>query len=60
MSNLEHYFENLLYEGHDVKDNCNKNFLTRSEQKAVEKCAEYVIYGIFGNRENYIEYRMNH
>lgn len=60
MSNLEHYFENLLYEGHDVKNNCNKNSLTRSEQKAVEKCAEYVIYSIFGNRENFIEYKMNH
>ena len=23
MSNLEHYFENLLFEGHDTKDNCN-------------------------------------
>lgn len=60
MSNLEHYFENLLFEGHDTKDNCNKNSLTHSEQETVEICAQYVIYSIFGNRENFIEYMMNH
>ena len=60
MSNLEHYFENLLHDGHDTKDNCNKNSLTPDQQKAVEICAQYVIYSIFYNRENFIEYIHNH
>ena len=60
MSNLEHYFENLLFEGHDTRGNCNKNSLTRAQQEAVEICAQYVIYSIFYNRENLIEYVMNH
>lgn len=60
MSNLEHYFENLLFEGHDTKDNCNKNSLTRAQQEAVEICAQYVIYSIFDNREKFVEYMMNH
>lgn len=60
MSNLEHYFENLLFKGYDTKDNCNKNSLTHAQQEAVEICAQYVIYSIFYNRENFIEYMMNH
>lgn len=53
MSNLEHYFENLLFNGRDVSDNCNKNALTKEEQFAVEVCAEYVIYSLFGNRDDF-------
>lgn len=44
MSNLEHYFENLLYSGADVNGDVNKNALTADEQNAVEVCAQYVIY----------------
>lgn len=51
MSNLEHYFENLLFNGCDVPDNRNKNALTKEEQFAVEVCAEYVIYSLFRNRD---------
>ena len=60
MSNLEHYFENLLFEGHDVYHDCNKNCLTPAEQKAVEICAQYVVYTLFNNREELVEYAMNH
>ena len=51
MSNLEHYFENLLYDGADVNGDVNKNALTADEQKAVEVCAQYVIYTLFGGRD---------
>lgn len=60
MSNLEHYFENLLFCGQDAKNNCNKNSLTRAEQEAVEICAQYVIYSVFNNREEFLEHMMNH
>ena len=53
MSNLEHYFENLLYDGHDVKGDCNKNSLTKEQQNAVETCAIYVIYTLFETRERF-------
>ena len=56
MSNLEHYFENLLFDGHDVKDECNKKSLTEAEQKAVETCAIYVIYSLFGNRQEFLNW----
>ena len=51
MSNLEHYFENLLYDGKDVGGGINKQTLTSDEQNAVEVCAQYVIYTLFGNRK---------
>lgn len=51
MSNIEHYFENLLYDGHDVKSNCNKNSLTAEQQQVVEICAQYVIFSLFGTRD---------
>ena len=53
MSNLEHYFENLLFEGCDVKGNVNKNTLTKEEIAAVETCAQYVIYSLFNTREEF-------
>lgn len=53
MSNLEHYFENLLYDEHDVKGDCNKNSLTKEQQNAVETCARYVIYTLFETRERF-------
>ena len=60
MSNLEHYFENLLFRGQDTKNNCNKNSLTRAGQEAVEICAQYVLYSVFNNREEFLEHMMNH
>ena len=44
MSCEEHYFENLLFHGKDVKDNCNKNAISKEKQEAIEICANYVIY----------------
>lgn len=51
MSNLEHYFENLLFDGKDCRGDVNKNTLTKEEQEAVEICAQYVIWSIFDGRE---------
>lgn len=51
MSNLEHYFENLLYSGKDVNGDWNKNSLTKEEQNAVEICANYVLYTLFCGRD---------
>ena len=51
MSNLEHYFENLLFHGEDVKGDWNKNSLTKEEQNAVEECANYVLYTLFCGRD---------
>jgi len=56
MSNLEHYFENLLLNGHDVKGDLNKNSLTKQEQAAVETCASYVLYTLFNNRDEFLEW----
>jgi len=56
MSNLEHYFENLLFEGSDCKGDPNKKRLTKSEQDAVEICADYVIYSLFNGREDFLKF----
>ena len=50
MSNIEHYFENLLFHG---EDNVNKYFLSEEERKAVEICVNYVIYSLFDSREEF-------
>lgn len=60
MSNLEHYFENLLFNGQDRGDNCNKNALSAEEQAAVETCADYVIYTLFMGREDFLKWARNH
>lgn len=44
MSNVEHYFENLLFHGHDIKGEPNKNALSKEVQDAVEQCAIYIKY----------------
>lgn len=49
----EHYFENLLYYGKDIKGNPNKNAISKEKQRAVEICADYVIYTLFINRDNF-------
>lgn len=56
MSNLEHYFENLLFSGKDVNGDLNKNSLTKEEQTAVEVCAQYVLYTLFNGRDELKEY----
>ena len=56
MSNLEHYFENLLFEGQDVNGDWNKNALTEAEQNAVWICANYVLYDIFRNRDDFLKF----
>lgn len=56
MSNLEHYFENLLFYGKDVDGDWNKNALCQVEQNAVEECADYVIYSLFCNREDFLKW----
>ena len=42
---IEHYFENLLFDG---KDPINRYYLTDEQAEAVEICAGYV-YELFGN-----------
>lgn len=44
MSNVEHYFENLLFHDHDIKGEPNKNVLSKEVQDAVEQCANYIKY----------------
>ena len=56
MTCLEHYFENLLFAGKDIKGEPNKNALSKEEQNAVEICADYVLYSLFFNRENFLEH----
>lgn len=56
MSNLEHYFENLLFNGQGVKGDWNKNALTEAEQKAVEICVDYVLYNLFLNRDDFMKF----
>lgn len=52
MSNIEHYFENLLFHGHDIKGESNKKALSKEVQEAVEECAQYILYsGLL--KENY-------
>ena len=46
MSPIEHYFENLLTMGSDIKGEPNKNALSREVQEAVEICADYVKYDL--------------
>ena len=58
MCNEEHYFENLLFHGEDCKDNCNKNSLTPEVQRAIEICADYVLYTLFVNREDFLKFVM--
>lgn len=56
MSNLEHYFENLLYEGLDYEDEINKRHLTPEEIEAVKTCAEYITYTFFNGKDELKKY----
>lgn len=42
MSEVEHYFENLIHYGKDVSSNENKDFLSKEVQEAVEECALHI------------------
>lgn len=46
MSPVEHYFENLLTMGSDIKGEPNKNALSKEVQEAVEECASYIKFGV--------------
>lgn len=54
MTYEEHYFENLLYYGKDVKGECNKNAISKEKQEAIEICANYVIYTLFTGRKDFL------
>ena len=56
MSNLEHYFENLLFQGCDTANDVNKNSLSKEQQEAVEECVNYVLCNIFAGRDDFREY----
>ena len=59
MSNLEHYFENLLFHDQDVNGDWNKKPLTEQEQEVAEDCAacaEYVLSTVFLNREEFLKF----
>ena len=49
MTCIEHYFENLLYDGKDVWG--NKKELSPEVQEAIRECAVYVLNDIFNNRQ---------
>lgn len=42
MSPIEHYFENLITIGSDIKGEPNKNALSKEVQEAIEICADYI------------------
>lgn len=56
MTYVEHYFENLLFNGKDVPGNYNRDSLTLHEQRAVEECAQYVLYSIFMDRTEFLRF----
>lgn len=56
MSPLEHYFENLLFNGCDVPDGSNQKALSKEEQFAAEVCAEYVLYSVFSTRDEFLSW----
>ena len=56
MSNLEHYFENILYDNGLYDDDPNMEFLTKEEIEAVRTCASYILYSIFCNRERFLKF----
>lgn len=52
MTNLEHYFENLIFSGKDVAGDLNKKELSKEEQEAVEACYYYICYSFFKGRDD--------
>lgn len=56
MTRVEHYFENLLFDGEDVRGNYNKDSLTMPVRLAVEECAQYVLYSLFNSRKEFLAF----
>ena len=56
MSNAEHYFENLLFNGKDCYGDVNKNTLSPEVREAIEMCASYVTYTLFTGREDMLSF----
>lgn len=56
MSNLEHYFENILYDTGLYDDDPNMEFLTKEEIEAVRTCANYILYTQFYDRERFLKF----
>ena len=56
MSNLEHYFENILYDVGLYDDDPNMELLTKEEIEAVRTCASYILYTQFAGRENFLKF----
>lgn len=52
MNYIEHYFENLLFNGEDP---INRYYLTDEEAEIVEICVSY-IYELFGNMGNLFDF----
>lgn len=56
MTNVEHYFENLLYHGHDINNEPNKRALSKEVQDAVEQCVRYIKYSYKGEEHKTCEW----
>ena len=56
MSNLEHYFENILYDVGLYDDDPNMELLTKEEIEAVRICASYILYTQFCDRERFLKF----
>lgn len=57
MSNIEHYFENLISYGSDgVAGNQNESALSKEEVKAVNECFRYMAYKAFDNEADFANY----
>ena len=57
MSNLEHYFENLLFNGLEYGEtDPNRESLTKEQIEAVETCAVYVLYSLFYSHSRFLEF----
>ena len=55
MTCVEHYFENLIFEGEDCRGrNWNKNELSTEAQQVVEECVQHLLYSIFCGREDFL------
>ena len=56
MTNVEHYFENLIFEGEDCGGhNWNKNELSAEVQQAVDECVQHLLYSLFCGREEFLK-----
>ena len=55
MTYVEHYFENLIFDGEDCRGEPNKNALSKEVQAAVEQCAWHLLYSLFCGREEFLK-----